>query len=257
MRTARGRRGSRVGDDGRRRRSSSCSWATARPLMRNGPTSAEAPSVRPIGHAGSVCNRSATNCRLASGITIASPGLAASSGHRVSWSRWSVWLWLDVTTSIMSSRAGSTTRAVIRTCGLSVAGVLRRQRVGQVRVEEQVVTVPLDEEARLPEPPQPQRVSVAARPDATSARKSSSVAQRLDQRPHDRHASSLTPVPGARAARPRPCSASFCRAAQRAVWLRPQSGAKRQPLGRRVLQAEAHAVGDQSPTSRCSSSSRR
>ena len=43
-----------------------------------------------------------------------SAGLAASSGHSVSASRWSVWLWLDVTTSMKSSRSG---RPPARSCG--------------------------------------------------------------------------------------------------------------------------------------------
>ena len=52
------------------------------------------------------------------------------------------------------------------------------------------------------------------------------------------HSSSLT------ARTPATRFASFCRAAQRAVCDRPQSGAKDEPLGRRVLEEAAHALGD-------------
>ena len=38
--------------------------------------------------------------------------------------------------------------------------------------------------------------------------------------------------------------ASFCRAAQRAVWLSPQSGAKESAFRGRVLQAQPHPVGN-------------
>ena len=65
--------------------------------------------------------RSATNARFASGATISSRGLTRQSGMSVSASRWSVWLWLDVTTSTKSSCSGATTRRVIRTWGLSVS----------------------------------------------------------------------------------------------------------------------------------------
>ena len=51
-------------------------------------------------------------------------GFTFISGSNVSRSRWSVWLWLEVTTSMKSSRSGAMTRSVIRTCGLSVFAYL-------------------------------------------------------------------------------------------------------------------------------------
>ncbi len=72
--------------------------------------------------------------------------------------------------------------------------VLRGQRVGEIRIDEQVPALVTDQEAALPEPP-----------DVGAA------GGRLD------HSSSRTiRTPATR-------FASFCFAAQRAVWLRPQS----------------------------------
>ncbi len=43
----------------------------------------------------------------------------------VSASRWSVWLWVEVVARILVRRAGSMTRSVMRTWGLSVVAYLR------------------------------------------------------------------------------------------------------------------------------------
>ena len=154
--------------------------------------------------------------------------VATSSGRSVSASRWSVWLWLEVTTSTKASRSGAITRSVMRTCGLSVSAYFRGQRVGQVRVEQQVAPVALDQEAALAEPPQVQR-PCASRPPrrrrGTRRRRARARSQPSSSRTF------CTPAHHVRRA-----SASR---AQRAVWLRPQSGRERQPLGRRMLQAQA------------------
>jgi hypothetical protein len=90
--------------------------------------------------------------------------------------------------------------------------VLLGQRVREIRVEKQIAVVVLDEEAALAEPPEMER-ACGCFLDVTQE----DVVRlgRLDQ----------TPTSSRTIATPRTRFASFSRAAQRAVWLSPQSGA--------------------------------
>ena len=92
-------------------------------------------------------------------------------------------------------------------------GVLLRQRVGEVGVQQQVAPLPCQQEPALPEPPDARAGTCCA-----NVREKGVVLE-------------------CRTDHPRTCRtpfsmlASFCFAAQRAVWLNPQSGAKESRSG--------------------------
>jgi hypothetical protein len=73
------------------------SCAAAIPVIVQSPTSTLSPSSRPIGCDGSIPSRSEANARFASGAP-ARGGIDPQQRAEVSASRWSVWLWLEVTT---------------------------------------------------------------------------------------------------------------------------------------------------------------
>ena len=96
----------------------------------------------------------------------------------------------------------------VRRLGLRV---LPRQRVREVRVDEEVAAVVLDEETALAEPPDVHAGQVPRRLDV--GEEGVVREERLDQRAYS---SRTIRTPATR-------FASFARAAQRAVWLSPQS----------------------------------
>ena len=127
--------------------------------------------------------------------------------------------------------------------------ILLRQRIGQVRVEHQMSALPVQQKSALAEPPEMEMLEVLAG--------GGNVRQKLVVLESWFNHASATPLgfrsasrawsgPGFSRAQtsspspvhwPRPCSLrtfftpatrffNFCFAAQRAVWLRPQSGAK-------------------------------
>src|SRR5207245_5929949 len=85
-----------------------------------------------------------------------------------------------------------------------------------IRIDQNVNAIPLEQEATLSEPPQAKSAIAAVR--GMNVCKQRIVG--LDRLDHGCPSSLLT--------RDTPATifASFCRAAQRAVWLRPQCGAK-------------------------------
>src|SRR5690606_31123186 len=101
--------------------------------------------------------------------------------------------------------------ADVRLVGRSV---LPRQRIGEVRIEDEAVAVPGDEETALPEPPE--RELILFRWRATNLGEEIVV---FAERALQSSSSSRTRFTPATMLR------SFSRAAQRAVWLKPQSGA--------------------------------
>ena len=113
------------------------------------------------------------------------------------------------------------------------AGVLDGQRVRQVRVEQQVRAVELHQETALSQPPQAHvRVAHVGRPDVEQQ-----VVVFLYRHDHGRPSSSRTRLT------PSTMCASFWRAAHRAVWLRPQSGANANRSGRCEREAATDARG--------------
>src|SRR4051812_41205071 len=78
------------------------------------------PASRPMGNSGGQWRRWATNSRLASGMMRAALGFALRMDWRVSASRWSVWLWLEVMAWMNVRAAGEMTGSVMRRWGLSV-----------------------------------------------------------------------------------------------------------------------------------------
>src|SRR5437667_2715773 len=90
--------------------------------------------------------------------------------------------------------------------------VLLGQRVGEVRVEQEVPAVTLDEEAALPEPPEVKRPG-------------SRALHICEERVVGENGLDQTPSSSRTIRTPETRFASLARAAQRAVWLRPQSGA--------------------------------
>src|SRR5678816_497835 len=78
------------------------------------------PSFNPIGKLFAHPTLLETNSRFASGMTNLIPGLLFKTGLNVSASKWSVWLWLDVTIFIPFSNSGLITISLILICGLSV-----------------------------------------------------------------------------------------------------------------------------------------
>ena len=80
---------------------------------------------KPTTRSGGNPDRSRAMGRMASGQTSTMRGLADAMGRNVSGSRWSVCPCEAVMTSMSRSIAGSTTRPVIRTCGLSVPAYFR------------------------------------------------------------------------------------------------------------------------------------
>ena len=88
--------------------------------------------------------------------------------------------------------------------------------IGKVRVEQHMDPLPLQQEPALSQPPQSE-TAVATIRRMNIAKQRIVGAERTN---HD-SPSSLRTI-----ATPLTMLASFCRAAQRAVWLRPQSGAK-------------------------------
>src|SRR3712207_2081135 len=94
------------------------SWAAGTAVRAKPATSTVSPSSMTRGARPA---RSAASSRCAAGATSCACGIARS----VSGSRWSVWACDAVTTSTKPSSAGSITRSVMRTCGLSVPAYLR------------------------------------------------------------------------------------------------------------------------------------
>ena len=69
-----------------------------------------------------------------------------------------MWLCVEVATSMKSSRSGGDDALGHADVGRVGSGVLARERVGEVRVEQQVPPGVLDEESALPQPPEAETV---------------------------------------------------------------------------------------------------
>src|SRR5579859_1444894 len=103
--------------------------------------------------------------------------------------------------------------------------ILSRQRIGKIGIEQDMDPLPLQQESALPQPPQA-KLSI---PAVRGADVGEQHRVRLHRLNHARPSSLRT------IETPRTRLISFCRAAQRAVWLRPQSGAKESCSGAAYL----------------------
>ena len=217
---------------------SSCSCATARPVRRR--TDRAAPTCRPsspTGHVGSGPQAIGHERAVGFGDDERQPRVGGDQRpERLGVEMVGVVVARRDDVDEVEARRVDRRARSCRTCGLSVLAYFAVSESDRYGSSRRWRPSPLHEEAALPEPPEAQRVRRARRRRRR---------RRGTRRPSS--TGSITAAPQLRRAPRRTPStmfASFCRAAQRAVWLRPQSGAKASRSAGAYAQAAAHAVGD-------------